>query len=832
MVFPFLFAHDSMVRARRRCVHSAPAGPRMHSAHRLFPARPRTHSPHRLFPARPRTHSGRRLVPHRIFVTALFSALFFAGGLAWEVSAGPAVEFSRASYDVHEDPHEDLRKTPHENPRQNPYKEPLQDLREEPLEDLRQNPCTSDNPGARVEPVASPVPEGSMAEFAVTVCPAPSSDLTVTLETRQGLFADWIPEALLGFQTVTVGTSGMATFSIPTKDNNVWDGGARGVILAVFSGVGYELGSPLSTTVEITDDEPVPSSPRVLLSEARSVKEPAPTLFTVEARPAPAAALTVNLTVEETGLGDFVPPSGEGAQTVTIPAASGSTTYAVFPQGNQMDEPDGEVQVTLQPGPGYTLGPARNLSLRANILDGESTTITLSTTANATMTEGESRTFTVALGRRLVEGENLTVVLALRGRALDNDYLLSAPSTPGVTFTPPIELEFVGPLASREATVTVEALSDREIEMDETIVIRIGSIRGDFGGGGTAWEGQITFTLEDVPPTRRVTLNTAPDFALGITEGEFVPYQLYIESFLPRDTDVRVNVSEQEGSDFLDASEEGVRIIRIPANAFDQTFFVETTERAGIQAAGAFTVTVERGDGYTPHDPASFTVPVRDLSDTTPWVGFSTLSSAEEETFGTALATVQISPSFDNPATLTYSVSGTATEGADYRIANSGSVPVPADQSFVDIPIEITNDMDAEADETVVLTLMDGEGYALGPGVNVYTLTIFASDGGSNEPVASESLGDEIPDAFALEQNYPNPFNPLTTIEFALARSQHVRLAVYDLLGQEVRVLLDGVRPAARHRVSFDASDLASGAYLYVLRTEQNTTARTMTLLK
>ncbi len=51
-------------------------------------------------------------------------------------------------------------------------------------------------------------------------------------------------------------------------------------------------------------------------------------------------------------------------------------------------------------------------------------------------------------------------------------------------------------------------------------------------------------------------------------------------------------------------------------------------------------------------------------------------------------------------------------------------------------------------------------------------------------------------------------------------KAQHVTLSVYDLPGQEVRVLLDGAYPAARYRVPFDASGLASGAYLYVLRTE------------
>lgn len=90
----------------------------------------------------------------------------------------------------------------------------------------------------------------------------------------------------------------------------------------------------------------------------------------------------------------------------------------------------------------------------------------------------------------------------------------------------------------------------------------------------------------------------------------------------------------------------------------------------------------------------------------------------------------------------------------------------------------------------------------------------------------------ETPETFALEQNYPNPFNPSTTIAFALDKTQHVLLSVYDLLGQEVRVLLDGVQPAGRYHVPFDAGNLASGTYVYVIQTEEQVVAKTMSLLK
>ena len=91
---------------------------------------------------------------------------------------------------------------------------------------------------------------------------------------------------------------------------------------------------------------------------------------------------------------------------------------------------------------------------------------------------------------------------------------------------------------------------------------------------------------------------------------------------------------------------------------------------------------------------------------------------------------------------------------------------------------------------------------------------------------------DEVPTRSALRQNYPNPFNPVTTIEFAVEQAQRVRLAVYDLLGREVAVLVDGMQPAGTFRVPFDATDLASGLYLYRLEAAPGVQTRTMMLVK
>jgi hypothetical protein len=79
--------------------------------------------------------------------------------------------------------------------------------------------------------------------------------------------------------------------------------------------------------------------------------------------------------------------------------------------------------------------------------------------------------------------------------------------------------------------------------------------------------------------------------------------------------------------------------------------------------------------------------------------------------------------------------------------------------------------------------------------------------------------GVEVPRQFALSQNYPNPFNPSTTIAFDLPRAAQVRLSLFDALGREVRLLLEGAYPAGRQTVRWDGRDqsgreVASGIYL------------------
>lgn len=74
----------------------------------------------------------------------------------------------------------------------------------------------------------------------------------------------------------------------------------------------------------------------------------------------------------------------------------------------------------------------------------------------------------------------------------------------------------------------------------------------------------------------------------------------------------------------------------------------------------------------------------------------------------------------------------------------------------------------------------------------------------------------QTPQSFSLQQNYPNPFNPATMISYSIPKTSQVTLKVYDILGRELATLVNEQKPAGSYEIKFDASQLASGTYIYI----------------
>ena len=95
-----------------------------------------------------------------------------------------------------------------------------------------------------------------------------------------------------------------------------------------------------------------------------------------------------------------------------------------------------------------------------------------------------------------------------------------------------------------------------------------------------------------------------------------------------------------------------------------------------------------------------------------------------------------------------------------------------------------------------------------------------------------DAIGEIIPDQFKLGQSYPNPFSGQSVIPYELADHSTVRLELYNLLGQRVRLLVDATQPPGRYEANVDASDLGAGLYFYVMTAGDYREVRKMTLVR
>jgi photosystem II stability/assembly factor-like uncharacterized protein len=100
------------------------------------------------------------------------------------------------------------------------------------------------------------------------------------------------------------------------------------------------------------------------------------------------------------------------------------------------------------------------------------------------------------------------------------------------------------------------------------------------------------------------------------------------------------------------------------------------------------------------------------------------------------------------------------------------------------------------------------------------------------DSIVSVAENTEIPSEYNLYQNYPNPFNPTTTIKYSVKEAGMVTLTVYDILGKEITTLVNELKSPGEYSVSFDASSLPSGVYIYTIRAGTFNASRKLVLVK
>lgn len=98
--------------------------------------------------------------------------------------------------------------------------------------------------------------------------------------------------------------------------------------------------------------------------------------------------------------------------------------------------------------------------------------------------------------------------------------------------------------------------------------------------------------------------------------------------------------------------------------------------------------------------------------------------------------------------------------------------------------------------------------------------------------VSIQQTSNSVPEQFSLSQNYPNPFNPTTNINFSIPKTGRVKLSAYDMLGREIKTLVNEVLSAGEYKYTFVGNDLTTGTYLYKLETENFVQTKKMMLIK
>ena len=715
-------------------------------------------------------------------------------------------------------------------------------------------------------------------------------------------------------------TAGATSVNIPvmiTDDND--DETDETIILTLTSGTGYTVGSANVHTLTITDNDGTALPAAVFASTSNSVAEDAGTHnVAVNLSPAaPSGGLILNYTSTggtATGGSDYTSLSG----TVDVTAGATWGNIPITVTDDNDDETDETIILTLTSGTGYTVGNANVHTL--TITDNDETVITpevaFASTSNSVAEDAGTQNVAVNLSPAAPAGGVTLNYTSTGGTATGGSDYTSLSGTVDVT------------AGATSVNIPVVITDDSADEGDETIILTLTS-----GTGYTVGSANVhTLTITDNDGT------ALPAVAFASTSGsvdEDAGAHNVIVNIVPA-PQAALTLSYSLSGTAVEGEDYSIRnsgTIAVTAGEASVNIPVMITDDSADEEAETIILTLTSSAGYEVGSVNVHTLTITD-NDTTPDAAFYSASASVAEDAGTHNVAVRIRPAPGSDLTLTYGLEGTAKEEADYSITNSGTISVTAGLDSVNIAVKIADDSKDESDETVILTLTDGAGYNVGS-MKGYTLTITDNDAtvtlsASPNPVSEgekvtvmatlseaasseisiplvltavtaeegdygalsaivldkdersgtgmivtsldsdlddetftitfgtlpagltagtrasvkvtitdagertsvESLGEEVPAEFSLAQNYPNPFNPSTAIEFSLTRTGQVTLTVYDMLGQKVLTLLEGVQPAGRHSVLFNGVGLASDTYIYVLQTEQHRAVKMMTLLK
>ena len=548
-------------------------------------------------------------------------------------------------------------------------------------------------PAVTVSAGTSPVTEGGSATFTLTATPPPAADLavnvTVATDGDYGITA--------GSRTVTIPPTGSATLTLATTDDAT-DEPDGSVSATVTDGDGYTVGSSASGSVTVRDDDvPPPDTPAVTIAAGTSpVTEGGAATFTVTATPAPAADLPVAVTV--TTAGDWGVTAG--ARTVTIDT-TGSATLTLATTGDNTDEPDGSVTVTVNDAAGYTVGDPASDTVAVRDDDVPVVTIAADT---ASVTEGGSASFTLTANP--VPAAPLAVSVTV---ATDGDYGITA-GTQTVTLP-----------TTGSTTLTLATTDDTTDEPDGSVSATVQT-----GSGytvGTPASGTVAVRDDDLPPP----VVTIAAKAASVTEGGDAVFTLTADRAPASALTVELAVSETGEGDHVAAADEGPAAVTIAKDATEAVFTLATVNDAVDEPDTSATVTVEPGEGYTVGAPASASVEVTDddAPSTAPALSVGDSTAKEGARLPVMAFTVRLSSPTQGPVRVHVSTRPStpvsARPGQDYA-PGSYDLTFRAGETEKQVWILIYDDSHDEGAETFEVVLSQAKGATIGDGVAVGTI--------------------------------------------------------------------------------------------------------------
>ncbi len=578
----------------------------------------------------------------------------------------------------------------------------------------------------------SDVTEGSPAQFTLTASPPPAADLDVTVTVAQN--GDW--GATAGARTVTIGTAGTATLTVPTADDDT-DEADGSITATVNTASGYTV-SPTAgaATVAVADDDTTaPVTPVISITAAAGVTEGSDAVFTVTASPAPHADLDVTVTVAQNG--DW--GATAGVRTVTI-AAAGSVTVTVPTADDEADEADGSITATVNTGSGYTVSATQGAATVA-VADDDAAPVVpvISITAAGGVTEGGDAVFTVTASPPPAADLPVSVTVTQSG-----DY---GAATGARTVT-------IG--ATGSVTVTVPTADDGADEADGSVTATLNA-GSDYTVSATQDAATVSVADDEVP---EISISAGS----GVTEGS--PASFTLTSDIAPHAGLDVTVTVTAAGDYGAAV--GARTVTIAAGATSAALSVATAGDGADEADGSVTATLDApaGDaGYTVSSAASAAA-VDVADDDMPEISISAGAGVTEGSPASFTVTSDIAPHAGLDVTVTVTAAG------DYGAAvGARTVTIAAGATSTMLSVATAGDGADEADGSVTATLdapAGDAGYTVSPAASAATVAV-ADDDPPAAPQAKLSI--TVEDASAAE-------GTMATFEVRLshASAQEVRI--------------------------------------------------------